>query len=188
MTTDRTRSLTEHAREAGRDGLPPVHLWHPDHCGEIDIRIARNGDWYHEGTVFKRPALVKLFSTILRKDGEEYFLVTPVEKLRIEVEDAPFIIIGLESVKEQGVGWLVLETSTGDRVRIDRNHPLRIETDERTGEPSPYIRVRDRLDGLIARSVFYQLAEMAEERLIDGRRCLIVSSGGEDYVLGSESD
>ncbi len=145
---------------AGRP-LPPVERWNPAHCGEIDIRIARDGTWYHEGTPFARRELVRLFSTILRKDPDGYYLVTPAEKLRIRVDDAPFVAV-LLTVMGDGVRQkLHFTTNVGDEITAGANHEIRVEIDPASGEPSPYVRVRRDLWARIARTVFYELAELA---------------------------
>ena len=157
-------------------GLPPVHLWNPPHCGEIDIRIARDGSWWHEGRPIARPELVRLFSTVLRRDADGYYLVTPVEKLRIRVEDAPFLAVGLESVGEA----VRFVTNVGDVIEAGPDHPIRVEPDQGRG-PRPYVRVRGGLDALISRPVFYELVSIGEPQ--DGR--LGVSSGGCGFDLGA---
>jgi hypothetical protein len=151
--------IAEAVKQAPGRGLPPVHLWNPAHSGEIDIRIARNGDWFHEGAKIGREALVRLFSTILRKDPDGVWLVTPVEKLRIVVEDAPFIATRVDQID----GGLRFTTNVGDEVEAGPEHPIRVEVDD-AGEPRPYILVRGALEALIARPVFYELAEMADTR------------------------
>ena len=140
--------------------LPPVHLWNPAHCGEIDIVIRRDGSWWHEGARIGREPLVRLFSTVLRKDPDGFHLVTPVEKLKITVEDAPFLAVAVDRVGEA----LRFTTNVGDEAEADGEHPLRVETDPVTGEPAPYVEVRRGLEARIARPVFYQLVEMGETR------------------------
>lgn len=148
------------ARTAGARGLPPVHLWNPPHCGEIDIRIRKDGVWFHEGTPIGREALVRLFSTVLRRDPDGYHLVTPVEKMKITVEDAPFIAV---RVDQDGDG-LRFETNVGDVVEAGPDNAIRVEIDPITGEPRPYLHVRRGLEALIARPVFYELVELARAR------------------------
>jgi hypothetical protein len=148
------------AKQAPGRGLPPVHLWNPAHCGEIDIVIAKDGRWFHEGGQIGREALVRLFSTILRKDPDGFHLVTPAEKLKITVEDAPFIATRVDRIGEA----LVFQTNVGDEVEAGPDHAIRVEVDPATGEPRPYVHVRRGLDALISRPVFYELVEMAEER------------------------
>jgi uncharacterized protein len=161
-------------------GLPPVHLWRPEHCGEIDIVIKRNGLWFHEGTPIGREALVRLFSTVLRKDPDGFHLVTPVEKMRITVEDAPFIAVRVD--REGGV--LRFTTNVGDVVEAGPDNPIRVEMDEETGEPRPYLHVRRGLEALIARPVFYELAEMAEPHESQGGTAFCVRSHGVWFPIG----
>jgi hypothetical protein len=175
--------LSELAAAAGgrkARGLPPVHLWNPPNCGEIDIRIRRDGTWWHEGSPIGRPALVRLFSTVLRKDPDGYVLVTPVEKLKIAVDDAPFVAVRVDREGEGAETVLVFETNVGDRVAASPDHPIRVETDA-TGAPAPYVHVRAGLEALIARPVFYELVEMAEPR--GGR--LGIRSNGAWFELGA---
>ena len=153
-------SLTDIARLAEENRLPPVESWNPDHCGDSDMRIARDGTWYHQGSPIGRQAMVKLFSTILRREPDGSFvLVTPVEKLSILVEDAPFQAV---EMKAEGTGEamkLGFRLSTGDLVTAGPEHALRFEeTDE---GPRPYLHVRGGLEALVARSLYYELAEIA---------------------------
>lgn len=153
-------SLAEVIRLAGERRLPPVERWQPSHCGHSAMRIARDGSWYHEGRPIARPAMVRLFSTILRREPDGRFvLVTPAEKLDIEVEDAPFVAV---ETKSEGVGRarsLAFRLNTDDLVVAGPDHPLRIEL--RDDGPHPYVEVRRGLDALIARPVYYELAELA---------------------------
>ena len=158
--------------------LPPVERWQPVHCGAIDIRIAANGDWYHDGELVKRFALAKLFATLLRRDGDAYYLVTPAEKLRIQVDDAPFVATAMETLGEGRERRIVFSTNVGDAVLADAAHPLVVE--DRGDEPRPYIEVRRGLRALLARAVFYRLVDLAEET--DGE--MSVWSAGERFVLG----
>ncbi|MDR3509417.1 MAG: DUF1285 domain-containing protein [Caulobacteraceae bacterium] len=148
------------AKQAPGRGLPPVHLWHPAHCGDIDIVIRRDGLWFHEGSPIGREALVRLFSTVLRKDPDGYHLVTPVEKMRITVEDAPFTAVRVDRVGEA----LRFLTNVGDEVEAGPDNAIRVEADPVTGEPRPYVHVRRGLEARILRPVFYELVEMAQER------------------------
>jgi hypothetical protein len=163
------------AKAAGEArGLPPVHLWNPEHCGEIDIVIQRDGTWRHEGSPIGREALVRLFSTVLRKDPDGFHLVTPVEKLRITVEDAPFVAVRVDREGEA----LRFLTNVGDVVEAGPDNAIRVETDPETGAPAPYLHVRRGLEARIARPVFYDLVEMAEERAGEqGPRPGVVSNG-----------
>ncbi len=159
--------------------IPPVHLWHPDHCGEIDIRIRRDGVWIHEGSPIGREPLVRLFASILRKVPDGFHLVTPAEKLKIEVEDAPFLAVRLDKIG----GALRFLTNVGDVVEADADHPLRVVTDP-SGEPAPYIRVRASLDARLRRPVFYELVELAETREKEDGAHLVVASNGVEFDLG----
>ncbi|CAN5246646.1 DUF1285 domain-containing protein [soil metagenome] len=164
------------ARQAPGRGLPPVHLWNPDHCGDIDIVIRADGTWMHERSPIGRKELVRLFSTVLRLDPDGYHLVTPVEKMRITVEDLPFRAVTMERRGDD----LVFMTDVGDEVTADADHPITVETDPVTGEPAPRLHVRRGLEARIVRTVFYDLVEMAE--VVDGR--LTVTSSGHAFPLG----
>lgn len=167
-------------------GLPPVHLWNPPFCGDIDMRIARDGTWYYLGTPIGRKPMVRLFSTIIRRDGDDYFLVTPVEKCGIRVDDAPFVAVTLV-VEGEGEAQLLRFTSNVEDVfAAGPEHPIRVEIDPQTEEPAPYVRVRSNLEALIHRNVFYQLVELAVPRLIDGEEWLGVWSGGEFFRIGPQ--
>jgi len=141
--------------------LPPVEKWNPAHCGEIDIRIARDGTWFHMGTPIGRKELVRLFSTILRKDPDGYHLVTPAEKMRIRVEDAPFLAVLMDVEGKGRDQTLRFLTNVGDETIAGPGNPIRVETDPATEQPAPYVHVRKGLEARIARSVFYQLADLA---------------------------
>ncbi|MDG9780689.1 DUF1285 domain-containing protein [Metapseudomonas otitidis] len=167
-------------------GLPPVHLWNPDFCGDIDMRIARDGTWYYLGSPIGRKPMVRLFSSIIRRDGDDYFLVTPVEKVGITVEDAPFVAVSVEVSGEGERQVLRFVTHVEDEVEAGAEHPIRVVIDAVTQEPSPYVHVRANLEALIHRNVFYQLVELAVVREIDGRRWLGVWSGGEFFPIGEE--
>lgn len=168
------------AKQAPGRGLPPVHLWHPEHCGEIDIRIRRDGVWFHEGTPIGREALVRLFSTVLRKDPDGFHLVTPVEKMKIVVEDAPFIATRVDREREA----LRFQTNVGDEVEAGPDNAIRVEMDPKTGEPRPYLHVRRGLEALIARPVFYELVEMAVERDTAEGPVMGLASNGAWFPVG----
>ena len=168
------------AKQAPGRGLPPVHLWNPAHCGEIDIVIKRDGLWFHEGSPIGREALVRLFSTVLRKDPDGFHLVTPVEKMKITVEDAPFIAVRVDQVGD-GLRFL---TNVGDEVEAGPDNQIRVEINPITGEPRPYLHVRRGLDARIARSVFYELVELAHERETSEGPHLGIASKGAWFPLG----
>jgi hypothetical protein len=153
-------SLSDIAALGAENRLPPVEKWNPEHCGDSRMRIASDGTWYHEGSPIGRPAMVRLFSTILRREPDDsYVLVTPVEKLSIAVDDAPFVAVEMKSEGEGEHRRLAFRLNTGDLVVADATHPLRVE--ERADGPHPYVAVRNRLDALIARPVYYELANIA---------------------------
>jgi len=157
-------SIASSAKAASKGGLPPVHLWNPPFCGDLDMRIARDGTWFYLGTPIGRPGLVKLFSSILRKDEDSYFLVTPVEKVGITVDDAPFVAVDF-TVQD---GEITFETHVGDTVVASADNPIRVVRDEKTGEPSPYVLVRANLEALIDRKSFYRLVDIGEVDTVDG--------------------
>lgn len=195
----------EAKKATGNKGLPPVHLWNPEFCGDIDMHIKRDGSWDYMGSPIARPAMVRLFSTILRHDEDgKYYLVTPVEKVGIRVDDAPFVAV---EMRVEGAGEdqvLHFRSNVDDSMTADKDHPIRISYDAKGGArerggnsrsedasgssthqtnkggPCPYILVRDRLEALISRSVYYQLAELAVEK----DEHYGVWSGGCFFVLG----
>jgi len=158
---------------------PPVHLWNPDFCGNIDMRIARDGRWYYMGTPINRLPMVKLFAGILRREPDDsYVLVTPVEKVGIRVDDAPFLAVELQSEGEGRQRRIAFRTNLDEVVPLDAEHPLRVEVAAGTGEPSPYIKVHDRLEARLARPVYYQMAELAEPADDDPNLLGVWSAGG----------
>ena len=172
--TPSAENIASAARKAQKGGLPPVHLWNPPFCGDLDMRIARDGTWFYLGTPIGRPELVRLFSTILRRDGDDYFLVTPVEKVGITVDDAPFVAVDFNRKGDD----LVFETNVGDTVVAGPDAPIRVTRDPETGEPAPYVLVRSNLEALIDRKSFYRLVEIGEEAQVDGVQWFGVRSGG----------
>lgn len=183
------KTLAEQLRKP-RQGLPPVNEWDPPFCGDLDLRIARDGSWHYLGSPIGRQALVRLFATVLRRDADgEFYLVTPVEKVRIRVEDAPFIAVAVEVEVEGDAEQrrLTFVTNVGDRVTADAAHPLRVEL-RADGTPAPYVRVRDRLDALVARSVYFELAELGCARAVADGMEFGVWSCGSFFVLGRLDD
>ncbi|MEE8365034.1 MAG: DUF1285 domain-containing protein [Gammaproteobacteria bacterium] len=158
--------------------------WQPRYSGVIDIRIASDGTWYHEGRAIQRESLTRLFASVLRKQDDEYFLLTPAEKLSIRVDDAPFVATMLEILYEEGQQALLFTTNLGDKIVADSDHPIRVEIDEATGEPRPYIHFRDGLEALISRTAFFDLANASEISTRDGRRHLTITSMGTQFDLG----
>jgi uncharacterized protein len=183
--------LARVARDLGQEvngdrKLPPIHLWHPDLCEGVDMRIGRDGTWYYMGSPIGRKPMVRLFSTIMRReDDDHYYVVTPVEKVRVVVEDAPFVAVYVEIEGEGAEQRLTFRTNVDDHVVAGPAHPIRVEIDGETGEPSPYVHVRDRLDALIGRSVFYELVELSVERIVDGDAVYGVWSEGEFFPVGA---
>ena len=172
-------SLASAARKAGKKGPPPVHLWNPPFCGDLDMRIARDGTWFYLGTPIGRHELVKLFSSIIRKDDDDYFLVTPVEKVGITVDDAPFVAVDFN---REGDG-LVFETNVQDMVVAGPDHPIRVIRDLQTGEPSPYVLIRRNLEALIDRKSFYRLVELGEVAAHEGEDWFGIRSQGEFFPI-----
>ena len=170
-----------------RRGPPPVHLWNPPYCGDLDIRIATDGTWFYLGTPIGRPALVHLFASVLKREGEHYFLVTPVEKIGIKVADAPFLAVDFA---EQGQGpgrTLVFRTNVDDIVPCDAEHRLRFEPEADTGGLRPYLHVRRDLWARVTRPVFLDLVEIGETREIDSERMFGVASAGIFFPMAPES-
>lgn len=154
-------------------------------CGDFGIRIARDGTWFHQGSPIGRKPMVKLFSTVLRREEDgTYLLVTPVERGRIEVEDAPFIAVRLAVAGTGRDQVLSMETNLDDSVTVDSDHPIRVAVDEETQEPSPYVTVRDRLEARINRAVYYELVELGVEEEVGGDHLYGVWSSGEFFPLG----
>ena len=165
-------------------GPAPVHLWNPPFCGDLDMRIARDGTWFYLGTPIGRKRLVKLFSTIIRKDGDEYFLVTPVEKVGIKVDDAPFVAVDFDVVDKV----ITFTTNVGDVVKVGQDNPIRVVLNPEHGEPSPYVLVRTNLEALIDRKSFYRLVDQGEAGTVDGVEWFGVWSSGVffPFILLSE--
>ncbi len=168
---------------AAHQALPPVEKWNPPFCGDMDMRIARDGTWFHEGSPIGRRELARLFSTILRKEGGDYFLVTPVEKVRITVEDVPFIAVLLDAEGAGPSQTLRFTTNMGDEVTANAENPIRVVLNPETAEPSPYIHVRRGLEARISRSVFYQIVDLAMPDPAGQK--LGIWSAGQFFILGN---
>lgn len=176
-------NLAAAAKAAGRKGPPPVHLWDPPFCGDLDMEIRRDGTWFYLGTPIGRHALVKLFSSIIRRDGEEYFLVTPVEKVRIRVVDAPFVAVDAEITGRGRDQRIAFTTNVEDVVTAGPDHPIRVARDPETGEPSPYVLIRRNLEALIDRKTFYRLVECGRHEDHDGTRWFGLWSDGRFFPV-----
>ena len=170
-----------------RKGPPPVHLWNPPYCGEIDMRIAADGTWFYQKTPIGRAALVNLFASVLMREGANYFLVTPVEKVGIKVDDAPFMAVEMKVDEAAGRQVLNFRTNVDDWVAVGPEHALRFEPEPNTGGLKPYLHVRRDLWAKVTRPLFYDLVERGEEREIDGKAMFGVSSAGAFFIMAEAS-
>ena len=188
-TTDTTDGLSAIIKQIDGQKHPPVHLWNPEFCGDLDMRIARDGTWFYLGSPIGRKALVKLFSGVIRYDEDgKYYLVTPVEKIGITVDDAPFVAVEMFVDGEGRERVISFRTNVDDFVIMDKDHPFRLEIDPETKEPSPYVRVRTNLEALINRPVFYDLVNLAGEENINGEDRFGFWSSGQFFELGLVND
>jgi uncharacterized protein len=158
--TPSAEGILASAKAAKTRGLPPLEKWNPPFCGDLDMHIRRDGTWFYQGTPIGRPELVKLFSTILWREGDKYFLVTPVEKVGLTVEDAPFVAVDFEAERKGRSQNLRFTTNLGDDALAGPDHPIRVERDPETGEPAPYVLIRRNLEALIDRKSFYRLVDI----------------------------
>ncbi|OUS20176.1 hypothetical protein A9R01_18110 ['Osedax' symbiont bacterium Rs2_46_30_T18] len=163
--------------------LPPLDQWHPELSGDIDISIDRQGVWRHCGEEFSRREITVLFSRILCREGNDYFLKTPVEKWRIQVADVPFYFIHYQQTQSAKGTQLSFISSTEDVVVLDAEHPLRIQLNQQSGEPSPYLQVRGTMEGKLSRNLYYQLVELAQ--VDEQEQKLYLHSCGHKFCLGS---
>ena len=183
----RLEGLSRAAASARVKGPPPVHLWNPPFCGDIDMRIAADGHWYYMGTPIGRPALVQLFASILRKDPERYVLVTPVERVGIKVDDAPFQGVELEANGAGEAQELRLRTNVEDWVTIAPANPLRFAPGA-SGGLKPYVMVRAGLEALVKRALFYDLVALGAPRRIEGVDIFGIWSGGGFFAMAPMAD
>jgi hypothetical protein len=170
-------------KSASAKGPPPVHLWNPAFCGDIDMRIATDGTWFYQGTPIGRPALVKLFASILKREGESYFLVTPVEKCGIVVDDAPFMAVELRIDEGAAGRQLCFRTNVDDWATCGPEHPLRFEPEPGTDGLKPYLHIRHDLWAKVTRAVFYDLVDLGEAREVAGTLMFGVASAGRFYAM-----
>jgi hypothetical protein len=178
-----TAAATNAAKASpGARGLPPVHLWNPPFCGDLDMRIASDGTWYYMGTPIGRAALVRLFSTILKREDGKHFLVTPVEKVGIRVDDAPFLAVEMSKETDARGRLLRFRTNVDDWVDCEAGHRLRFEAAS-DGGLTPYLHVRADLWAKVTRALYYDLVDMGEERMIDGQPMFGLESGGEFFTM-----
>ena len=172
------------AKQGGKKGPPPVHLWNPPFCGDLDMRIATDGTWYYLKTPIGRPALVKLFASVLKREGDKYFLVTPVEKCGITVDDAPFLAVEMKIEDgRQGPRAATSAPTWTTGSPAGRSTALRFEPEPDTGGLKPYLHVRRDLWAKVTRALFYDLVELGEERDVEGERMFGVVSGGEFFAM-----
>ena len=178
-----TAAASNAAKEssAGK-GLPPVHLWNPPFCGDLDMRIASDGTWFYLGTPIGRPALVRLFSTILKREAGKHFLVTPVEKVGIRVDDAPFLAVEMIADQHERGRQLRFRTNVDDWVICDSHHRLRFEV-AADGGLTPYLHVRADLWAKVTRALYYDLVDMGEERMVDSQAMFGIVSSGEFFAM-----
>ena len=179
--------LQSAARKAAKSGPPPVHLWNPPYCGEIGLKIARDGTWFYQGSPIGRLPLVKLFASILRKDPDRYVLVTPVEMVGIEVEDAPFLAVEMQVEAGTDGRTLRFRTNVDDEAVAGPGHPLRFERGP-SGGIKPYVRVRGDLWALLTRALLYDLVELGEVREAGGVDMFGVESGGMFFAMAAAAD
>jgi uncharacterized protein len=180
--------LAASVQAATKKGPPPVHLWNPPFCGDIDMRIRRDGVWFYQGTPIGRPGLVRLFSSILRREGDAYFLVTPVEKVGIIVDDAPLVAVDFDVAGTGPDQTLTFHTLTDDVAVAGPANPIRVERDAKTGEPAPYVLIRSNLEALIDRKSFYRLIDLGAQAVHEGASWFGLWSGGAFFpvILSSE--
>jgi len=171
------------AAALGSHKAPPSHLWNPPFCGELDMRIASDGSWYYQGSPIGRAALVRLFASVLKREGGRYFLVTPVEKVGIQVDDAPFLAVAFDREDSGPERALVFRTNVDDIVRCDADHPLRFKPEAGTGGIKPYLHVRCDLWALVTRSLFLDLVALGEVRKLGGQNLFGVASAGAFFPM-----
>ena len=175
------RAVARAAKEG--KGPPPVHLWNPPYCGDLDIRIGRDGMWWYLGTPIGRVELVKQFASVLKLEDGRYYLVTPVEKIGITVDDAPFVAVDFEVAGDGPDQTITFETNVGDRTVAGPDNPIRVERDPETGEPSPYVHVRRGLEALIDRKSYYRLVDIGVNEEVNGERWFGLRSGGQFFPI-----
>ncbi|MEB2843047.1 DUF1285 domain-containing protein [Rhizobiales bacterium RZME27] len=185
-------AMIAHASEQtgeGARGLPPVERWNPPFCGDLDMEIHADGTWFYMGTPIGRAPLVRLFSTVLRKDEDgKTYLVTPVEKVGIRVIDAPFVAVEMQVGEREGAAVLTFRTNVGDVVEAGAGNPLRFEISGENRELKPYLLVRGRLEALVSRAVMYDLVALGETQDIDGVAMFVIRSGGAVFAVMPQAE
>lgn len=184
-TSERLFKSLQQVQQDYKDSLPPVERWTPPLNGDLDMRIDREGQWFYQGGKINRPAMVTMFSRILKREGDDYFLLTPVEKWRIQVDVAPFVMVSLRTEQDEDSQGVILTTNVGNEVLISAANPFWIEQGIES-TPLPVMMVRNNLPGLLSRSVFYQLVELCHPRTAaDGTEEWVFESAGATYSVGS---
>ncbi len=183
--TEMPKGLQALISRAGKSkSLPPIHLWNPDFCGDLDMQIKRDGSWFYMGTPIQREALVHLFSTVLRQEEDgKYYLVTPVEKIGLTVEDAPFVAVEMDVHQQDGEQVVTVRTNCGDVVEAGPDHPIRFVQQDEDGGLKPYILVRGRLEALFGRALVHELAPYLQERDGPDGQVVGLESHGEFFVV-----
>ena len=182
-----TKALESLASALGKGKYPPVEKWNPPFCGDLDMRIAADGTWFYLGTPIGRPALVRLFASVVKREDGRYFLVTPVEKVGIRVDDAPFLAVEMEIENRGPKQSLIFRTNVDDVVRCDAEHRLRFEPEAGTGGLRPYLHVRRDLWAKVTRALFFDLVAIGEVREEGGERMFGVASNGVFFAMAPEA-
>jgi len=178
----RLDALASAAQRVNAAGLPPVERWNPPFCGDLDIRIGADGTWFYLGSPIGRPELVRLFSSVLKREGDRYFLVTPAEKIGIVVDDAPFLAVEMQTREQDGLAFLSFRTNVGEWIECDTGHGLRFE-DVPRGGLAPYLHVRAGLWAKLTRALYYELVDLGEIRQTGGEEIFGVASGGAFFAI-----
>jgi len=184
--TGRLEAITKAIKPAA-GGIPPVEVWNPPDCGDIDMRIGHDGTWLYQNTPINRPAMVRLFASILKREGERYYLVTPVEKCRITVDDAPFVAVHMEEEETSAGKALRFRTNAGDEVLCGRDHALRFER-QPDGGLKPYVHIRRGLWAKVTRAIYYDLAERGETHMVNGQEWFGIVSRGEFFPMAPAAE
>jgi len=185
MNTTNPAAILKQISKYKGESLPPVHLWNPPLCENVEMRIDREGRWFFMNSPIGRKRMVKLFSKVLRLDDDgEYYLVTPVEKIRIEVEERPFLIIDYQLITKNKRQLISFETNTGDMFLLDKEHPIKVSTNPKTGEPKPCVLVRSNLEGIISRNIYYKLVELSDIKKENGENIFLLKSNNQTFEIG----
>ena len=178
-------SLLQQISKYEEESFPPVHLWNPPLCKNVEMKIDREGRWYFMNSPIGRERMVKLFSKVLRFDEDgEYYLVTPVEKIRIEVEERPFLIVDYQLTGKGEKQIVTFKTNTGDLFVLDKKHPVNVKVNKDTQEPKPYVLVRSNLEGLISRNIYYKLIEISQLKKTPTGEVFILRSSNQNFQIG----